>query len=327
MQVASQIKTAAGFGGVATSLGKFLSEQLPKGFKGIQQASTALGANAIKKPLMTGALGGSALGAASGAIRAKPDERGQGAFHGAIMGAALGAGATWGASKLPTLGNKLISEFQPAGQKLMAVGKANPNIKFTELMDRGTRYMQKNFADQWAPMVTAKNYQALQSSGQIKNMNQIVQPKDKLKTLFGTGSTPEFVRQGPAHSMLAKGLAEMGNTWQGARLGGIKGIGKVLWNDVTDKTYFSGAIGSNTYRGKRSLVGRALNPLVASGVGMGVADAITATNSDGTKASIGKRVGKGAVSTVGWGLAPPVMAGKLVYDTSKQLIKSKRNNI
>jgi len=324
MQVDLQTKTAL-WGGVASGIGKFMSEYMPKGFKAIQSGAGKIGLDKIKHPMIAGSLVGSGIGAVSGAAKAEPGERGSGALGGAIKGGLIGGAAGWGAGKLPNLGNKLISEFAPAGKKLMEVGKANPNIKFTELMDRGSKYMQKNFADQWAPLANSKNFAELQSKGQIKNVEQVMSPKGPMKTFFGTNSTPEFIRQGQGHTMLAKGLAETGNAWLGGRTEGIKGIGKVLKNDFTDKMYFTKDIAGKTYRGKRSLVGRVVNPLLASGVGMGAITAATTEGENGQKPTLGKRLRRGAVDTALWGLAPPIGAAKAVYDTSKSFTHKNNN--
>ncbi len=285
------------WGSVAKGVGTFLAEQMPKGFHAIQNAAKGVGITANSVGLRVGTTAvGAAAGAARGAANAQEGQKGQGALVGALTGGALGYGVGWAGGKLPTLGNRTIQEFSPAGKRLLNIAKNNPNISGTELADNMGRWAKNNLTEKWSP---------------IKN-------GPEMKTMWGTKSQAEFVRKGPEKSMLAKGIGAMGESWTALRKDGISGVGSVLKNDLNRARYFTreGANGKALV-GKRSLMGQVVNPLLTTGVGMGVTDALTARNEDGSKASLGKKIRKGAVSTLGWGLAPPVMAGKLVYDTSK----------
>lgn len=290
MQADLQIKTAL-FGlsaaSAATGLGKFLVEGMPKAFAATKSLPKMIGA-------------GAGLGALQGAASAEEGQKGQGALKGALIGGTLGAVGA-GAAKRFDFGKNIVRDFTPAGKRLMELGQKK-NLTFTQLADRGAQIASKNLSEQWTPVAKGS--------------------KKQLQTMWGTQSKAEFQVQ--PRTMLAKGIGTMGEAWTGFRTKGIKGIGDVLKKDFQQSRYFTKEIGGKTYAAKRSGLGQVVNPLMTSGIGMGVTEGLSTTNDDGTKASLGKKIRKGTTSALGWGLAPPVMAGKLIYDTSKSFMGGQR---
>lgn len=295
--------------GVAESVGGFISKTMPKFFNAIKSGVGKAGINASNAAAIKWGLpaAGAAAGAARGYMKADEGSKGQDAITGGLTGAAIGAGAGWGLNKLPNLGSKLVNDFSPAGKRLMDVAKAEPNLKFKDLASRGIDWSSKNLGTQWKPLGVSPN-----ASG------------PQIKTMWGTSTTPTAYQVGPEKGMAAGAVKTLADTAKAFKDNGVKGVGNVLAQDVKDKMYFSKTVGGSTYKAKRSMLGQTVNPLITSGIGMGVMDAATAKNKNGQPASLGKRLRKGTGSALGWGLASPVMAGKLVYDTSKSIIGGKK---
>lgn len=272
---------------------------MPNAFKAIQDVSKNLGVTAFNAGKIRYGLpaAGAAIGGARGYAKAEEGNKGTGAVVGAVTGGLMGAGAAWGVNKLPTLGKQFTKDFKPIGEALKRTG-ANQNLTYKELgnkiLDRGTQMTSEN----WIKMPA---------------------PGAKMKDMFGGMHEVEQLRMN-TRGMAANAANTILESAKAMRDGGISGVGKHLWKDFKSKQMFEKTTNGVAMRAQRSALGKIVNPLMASGIGMGAMDALTATNKDGSKASLGKRVRKGVTSTLGWGLAPPVMAGKLVYDTSKSLI-------
>lgn len=313
-------KEAAVAAAVAGGLGKFLTTIMPNAFKAIRAGAGKVGINELttkgtqlgtvfgktitgpSKTMLTTTGIGMAGGAAKGAYSAPEGEKGKGALKGALVGGVLGAGAGAAANKLPTLGNKLVSDFTPAGQRLIDIAKNQPNIGAKELFHRGADYAAKNMGTQW---------RAFPSS--IKG--------PEMKNFFGGKTPATHVAPGGEKSWLSRAVASGGQTVgamreKGILEGGISRIG----DKVKEHTYFTAKSPSgNLLKGERSGMGKIIAPLAMSGAGMGVMEAAQSKNPDGTQRSMTTRLRKGVTATVGWSLAAPAMGAKSIYDATKAL--------
>ena len=93
--------------------------------------------------------------------------------------------------------------------------------------------------------------------------------------------------------------------------------GQLLGREANEAMHYT----KDGFRYKRSVPGKVLGGALASGIGFGVMQGATATNPNGTPASLPKKVFSGTSTALKWGLAAPVMAAKNVaYDIPKTLI-------
>jgi hypothetical protein len=307
--------------GVVGGLGKFLAETMPNAFKAIQSGAGKIGLNtatttrvvAGKLPLI-GEVGaskamlattglGAAAGAAKGAIGAPEGEKGKGALKGALVGGVLGAGTGLVANKLPTIGKQLSQDFAPAGKRLMDIAKTQPNMSAKEFMQRGINYASNNMGLKFQPIPAGTG--------------------PDVKNFFGTSkATGKLIED---KGLLSRGIANAATTVKAMQNKGIvEGAASRLKDNWQYHQMHTSKIGKDTFQAPRSGMGRVTMPLMMSGAGMGIQEALQSKNEDGTKRSIGTRIRKGTVSTLGWGLAPPVMVGKLLHDTSKTFMGGRK---
>lgn len=294
--------------GFASGVAKFLTKGLPEAVGKLNAGAKAIGLANKNLPLGTSALGAT-VGAVRGASRAEDGHKGTGALMGGLMGGAIGYGAGKGLGALPELGKNTIPHYQRAGEALSNTLKANPNISARELMNKGTSYMSRNFNDQW-----------------------IKAPADAgmMKPMLGKEKPVEQILQGKKKSWLVTSPGSLAKTWEAGRTDGIKGIGKALWQDVKDQTMFSDKIklpggAEGIGRAHRSMIGQVGNVATMSGLGIGATEfAMGGKDEHGNVQPMGKRIMKGTGSALGWGLAKPVMVGKMMYDLPKSLMRGNK---
>lgn len=291
------------------TVGTFLTKTMPKAFKGIRGAAKTVGltaANANKAGLIGGAIGG-AGGAVSGMQDQNPETRGTSMAARAAIGATAGYfGGKGLANKMPTFGKHYEAAFKPVGQKMLSVAK---NTKLTggqrgqQVMDFAAQHLNPQHTTEGIKGITTKNF-------------------------FGHGNdTPAVAKVTNPHLPWgAKVFGDIARVGQNVRQEGVvKGISNTLkqnWNEAKmfDKK-ISDKPNAPTYRFNRSAAGRIVNPLITAGVGMGITDAAMATNDNGSKPTIGKRLRTGAKSTLAWGVTPHLMMGKMVaYDIPKTIM-------
>ena len=91
---------------------------------------------------------------------------------------------------------------------------------------------------------------------------------------------------------------------------------EVKHNFQDARTYVKG-----DFRYKRSLLGQGLAVAGTTGAGFGALDAATATNDDGTPASLPKKLMTGASTSLKWSVGAPIMGAKATfYDIPKMII-------
>jgi hypothetical protein len=311
----------------AGTMAKFLTNAVPKFFGSIQGAAKAVGLtaqNATAVKTMAG-ITGAGVGAAAGAVGAPEGQRGQGAIRGALIGGGIGFGAGWGASKLPTLGNKVVADSMAAGKSLRAMNMANPAMSNKDVGNKMLDYMA-NMKTQ-VSKGTPTDVTSVPGLWQSKtNMNAKI-PLGKARSAVG-------MEVNNAQSSTFKALGEVAGWGKAMREKGIlEGTGSTLMENIRKAQTYTKEIKpdnlknfpTGTVPGKyvfqRSAVGKVVGPLAMSGVGMGVVDAATTTNEDGTKPTVGKRLSQGTKSALKWGRAPQLMWGKaLAYDIPKTFI-------
>ena len=304
--------------GVAGGLGRFLTKTMPNAFRAIQSGAGKIGLNTattatknmplgMSKAMMTTTGVGAAGGAIKGAVDAPEGQKGKGALKGALIGGAIGAATGAAANKLPTLGNQISQDFNPAGRMLSAAAKANPNMTMKNLAQGSMDWAAKNMGDRWQKIPTGagpnvKNFFGGTTKATERLANQPLVPggpithKSLAARAVGSGATT-------GKAMQDKGLIE----------GAVSRIG----DNWTRHRSHDAKIGLNTFKAPRSGAGQIVAPLMMSGAGMGAMTALQSKNEDGTQRSMGTRIRKGATDAVGWGLAAPAMGTKALYDVSK----------
>ena len=315
---------------IATGLSKFLLTTVPKFFKGIQGAAGAAGLTASNATAVRAAttIGGAGIGAGVGAAKAPEGQRGQGALKGAILGGAAGFGAGFGASKLPTLGNKVMEDASNIGKFLQPMGEsATMNNK--QVGRKLTDYLA-GMKGTVTPVQNAENI----------TMTPGLWRKGDLKPNIPTGrpTATEGRIEGLAKSAPGRGVAEVADFLKTTREKGLfRGTGDVLKRNIHEATRYNFDITPEnvgnfpkgttpgTYVFQRSGVGKALGVATMSGAGIGTTEALTASNEDGTPPTIGKRLRKGAVGTLSWGVAPRLTGAKmLAYDLPKSFMSGNK---
>lgn len=299
-----QIKQA----GFASGMAKFLSKGLPEAVGKLNSGAKALGLANKNLPIGTSALGAT-VGAIRGASNAEDGRKGSGALVGGVLGGAIGYGAGKGLGTLPTIGKNTIPHYRGAGEALSKALEANPNMSAREMFTKGTSYMSRNFNDQWV--------KAPANAGTMKPM-------------LGKEKPVEQILKGDKKSWAVTSLGSLSNTIEAGRTGGIKGIGKALWQDVKDQTMFSDKIKlpngvEGIGRAHRSMIGQVGNVATMSGLGIGATEfAMGGKDEHGNVQPMGKRIMKGTGAALGWGLAKPVMVGKMMYDLPKSLMRGNK---
>lgn len=302
-----------------SSIAKFLVEGLPKivggaqtagkaiGLTGARTATSVAGWQPLKAGLATGAAGAT-VGGIEGANKAPEGQKGVGALKGAIGGGVLGYVAGGALSKrMPTLGNRTVAAYSDAGKALAEALKTNPKMTPGQFVRGGIDYAAENFENKFIPITKGPMLQ--------HKVGPITVAKD-------TMATEQLV--GTKHTWLSHPVGTLARavkplySGEGV-IGTIKQYGKTLGKDWNLSKTFTQDIEGQTFRGRRSLGGRIINPLISTGIGMGAFEAATSKNEDGTPANVGTRLRKGGITALGWGIAPPVMFGKVVYDTSKAI--------
>jgi hypothetical protein len=261
----------------------------------------------------TAKLVGSTIGAVSGgmagASHASEGNKGRGFLIGAATGGALGY-----------VGGKTLAGMTGAGpdaarlkgfaSELGNITKGPAAVKTnTEFMNRMNQYVAKNWA-------SAEHLNAI-PKGQL-----VGSPEHRPWFGLSAQSAVQKMTE-PKGSGFTRAIGNLSRNADAIINGGygLKGTnalsrtGQVLGRDVQEAMHYT----KDGFRYKRSVPGKAL---AASGIGFGAMEGATATNSDGTSASLPKKVLSGTTTALKWGLAPQVMGAKgLAYDIPKMLIK------
>ena len=314
---------------LAGRLSSFLLTSVPKFFKGIQGGAAAAGITAKNVNVVRAAttVGGAGIGATVGAAKAPEGQRGQGALKGAIVGGALGFGAGFGASKLPTLGNKIMEDAANVGKFLEPM--SNSTMSNKQVGRRLTDYLA-GMKGTVTPVSNAENITMTPGLWRKGNLNPNIPT--------GRPSSTEGMLTGRAKSAPFRGISEVADYMKTTRQKGFfKGTADVLGRNIDEaKRYrfditpenvgnFPTGTKPGTYVFQRSGIGKALNVATSSGAGIGAAEALTASNEDGTSPTIGKRLRKGAVGTLTWGIAPRLTGAKmLAYDLPKSFMSGNK---
>lgn len=114
----------------------------------------------------------------------------------------------------------------------------------------------------------------------------------------------------------ARIVGQLTNPAEGSNI--LSRTGKVLKNEWNNAQFYTKEIGGKTYKYERSGIGKVLNPMTTTGLGIGaLSTAIPDTNSS----TPGSRIRSGIKNTLGWGLAGPVygpyVLGSLGFDLAK----------
>ena len=229
---------------------------------------------------------------------------------------------------------KGVKEFAGLG-KAVRTGQTAKNV-----LQGGSDAMKlKGFANELAGMSTAKSNTEVLSrlTGHMaknwaapEHLMEI--PKNTLagspahRPWFGLkakGAVQEITKQ--EGSGFLRNVGNMARNADAITRGGygLKGTnavtrtGQLLGREVNEAMHYT----KDGFRYKRSVPGKVLGGALASGVGFGVMEGATATNPNGTPASLPKKVFSGTSTALKWGLAAPVMAAKNVaYDIPKTFI-------
>jgi len=262
----------------------------------------------VGKTMLRGGLGGAAIGGAAGYVAAPQDKKMRGVVAGAGLGGIFGAmGGRSLATKLTGAG--------PDAAKLTNFGNAMKTWEGQspkQFFGNVSKHIQEN---NWADPMHLQRFSSNEIPGTPHKPMGGILSKNPVATGF-----PE--NKG---SMLLKDVGNFNETvrsvWKGGPKLQAKTVGGRMVEAVGLQAHGAGFYehAGNVYR--RSALGRVAAPLLTTGLGFGAMEAATATNKDGTPASVPKRIGKGALETAKWGLGMPVMGAKaLMYDLPKQII-------
>ena len=312
--------------------------------------------NPIKAKMIgstVGALGGGALGASHAPEGFKA--------RGFLIGAGVGGGIGYLGGKtiagLTTQPVKLAAVINPEviAKTIKGIGKkVGPVIKEVSGLGQAARIGEtvgsmarggsdamklKGFANELAGMSTAKsntevlsritghmakNWAAPEHLMEIPKTTIVGSPEHRpwlgLKAKGAVQTVPEHEGSG-----FLRNLGNMARNADAMVHGGYGLTGKniitrtrqLLGREANEAMHYT----KDGFRYKRSVPGKVLGGALASGVGFGVMEGATATNPNGTPASLPKKVFSGTSTALKWGLAAPVMAAKNVaYDIPKTFI-------
>jgi hypothetical protein len=266
------------------------------------------------------------------------ENKGRNTMIGAAAGAGLGA---WGGSKLApkiqTFGRASAPALRNLGTDILSgqVGKGNmldtiasrlspqmvtgkPAEKVTAKI--GPPFLKKDKAAMGE--MTGKQYGP--KIGQDpwhmdSNDSHLAVPNIPSKIMHGLGDVAENLSV-MQHGIKggAEGKKGLGKLWGGLR-GGGSSFGSVIRGNVTESQRVMKDVGGKNFQFERSRFGKAVNPLLMSGVGMGATGLLMSGKDDeGKKQSMGKRLVGAGETTLAWGGAPQLMMGKMMdYDLPK----------
>lgn len=259
---------------------------------------------------MVGGTIGAVGGGTAGASAAPEGEKGKGFLIGAAAG---GTAGFFGGKTVAGFGKGGVDAARLQGfakeLKTLAANKKSTNSEFFQGVGN---YLGKNWAN-------PTHLQAI-PKGSI-----VGAPKHRPMLGWAAKSPVQAVPENLAGSGFTRFIGNSARNVMGIAKGefGVKGTNplsrtfNVLKSEANEARYYT----KDGFRYKRSLPGQALGVAFGSGVGIGAVEGITATNNDGTPASVPKKLLKGTASTLGWGLAPSLMGAKAIaYDIPKFII-------
>lgn len=335
-----ELEKNAALPGLMVSLGKFFQHNVPAMLGSVRGGIASAGLTGAVSSRVIGGVAGGATGAYGGSKVGDPENKGRNTLIGGAVGAAAGAiGMGKLAPKLQNFGAKaetnisnlgrlmqrknttggMVGEhiIRNAAEKTKAVGADAPIVK--NLFGMGSK-------TQATREVTSKPGLVSGAVGQAMKSFQTI-------AAGGTsaiGGVVGGVGGAVAGSQTGDGEHKFRNALAGGVLGAAggtyaKGIGNVLKDNWKSLETFNKTVGGKTYQFQRSGLGKVVNPLMASGAGFGAMEAMSSTNADGSKRSIGGRLAHGAGTAVGWAAAPKLMTGKLLgYDMPKMFTGMKK---
>ena len=250
-----------------------------------------------------GAVGGGMLGAEKAPEGAKG--------RGFLLGAAAGGGIGY-------FGGKTVAGLTGAGPdaaRLKGFASELSNLSTAKTNTDVLKGVNKHLATAWA------------SPQHLKEIpTETLKNSPEHRPWFGikTKGAVQKVNEGEG-SAVTSGIGNMARNLDAMLHGGygLKGTnvvtrtGQILGREANEAMHYT----HDGYRYKRSVPGKILGATMASGLGFGALEGATATNPDGTPASVPKKVLSGTTTALKWGLATPAMAAKnIAYDIPKTLI-------
>jgi hypothetical protein len=258
----------------------------------------------------TAKLVGTAIGATTGgmigAASAQPGDKKKGFITGALAG---GGAGYFGGKTLQSFTKGGVGESYLKGLS-SEMGRLSTSTSNSEAMQGINKYLAKNWSSpgHLEPIPT----------GNIAG--KTTRPMLGFKQQSPIATAPDSKGLGAVHAVgnLSKNIDAIMNGGYGLTGKNMATRGaQVLGRDINESRYFT----KDNLKYKRSALGQALGVTMMSGAGIGAMEGASATNKDGTPASLPKRVFKGTTTALGWGLAAPIMGAKaLAYDIPKSII-------